>query len=114
MGQASVQTSISPAAKSDQAVRVIDVVKIDPKLGLSASGFVLVLEDFRPAEPTSLVGQSMVIQLQEGWTLTGEIAGVRDHGTTVSVLLKNWPDQFPRPAIDWRVTFPGLVLDSNS
>jgi hypothetical protein len=108
MGRASVRTSANPTSDSFSGFHVTDVVEIDPAYGLGASGVVLVLEDFRPSDPDAMVGHAVDIRLPGGWTLSGEIAGVRDHGPTASILLSGWPDGFPRPQVGWRVEIPAL------
>lgn len=108
MGRATVRTRANPTADPVPGFRVTDVIEVDPAYGLGVSGFVLVLDGFRPSDPTSLVGNPVEIRLPGGWTLSGEIAGVRDHGVTASILLTNWPDGFPRPCVGWQVEIPTL------
>lgn len=97
MGRASVHTRTNPTTESAPGFLVSDVIDIDPAYGLDASGVILVLDDFRPADPASLVGTFADILLPGGWTLWGEIAGVRDHGPTGSILLVNWTSRRTHP-----------------
>ena len=108
MGLASARTRANPKDENVPSFRVADVIVIDPNFGLGLGGIVLVLDNFRPIEPKSLVGQAVTIRLPGDWTLSGEIAGVRDHGATSSILLANWPDGFPRPSVGWQVAFPNI------
>ncbi len=85
---------------------ISDVIEVGEVHQIGLGGIVLVLEDFRPADPAAFVGQPVEIRLPGGWTLSGEIAEVRDHGPTASIRLATWPDGFPRPRVGWMVEIP--------
>ncbi len=113
MGRASARTRANQTPEPASGSRITDVVEVAPSYGLGVSGFVLVLEDFRPPDLNALVGHTIDIQLPGGWTLSGEISGVRDHGVTASILITNWPDGFPRPGVGWQVDIPALYTFSS-
>jgi hypothetical protein len=114
MGQALVPTSRNLTADPISGFLVIDVIRIDPNYNLGVSGLVVVLADFLPSDPGALVGRTVEIPLQERWTLSGEIAGIRVHGSTSSILLTDWPDDFPPPRVGWRVEIPSLGIESTT
>ena len=109
MGRASARRRASPVAEIAAEYPIIDVVEVRTSYGAPAPGFVLVLGGFTPPDPDALSGTSVGIHVGEGWTILGEIAGIRDHGPAASILLENWPDGFPRPKLGWMVEIPELT-----
>jgi hypothetical protein len=109
MAHASVQTARSRAAvESARSLDVIDVIEIKASYNLGvAPGVVLVLRDFRPAEPDSLVGQIALVRNPMGDHWLAEVEGTRDHGTTISIHLAGLgPGDIPIGSV---VHFPSLA-----
>ena len=110
MAQASARAKPSPAADPSRGHRVIDVVEVKVAYGAPAPGFILVPEGFRPADPDALVGEAVEIEPSDGPTfkIAAIIAGIRDHGTTFSLLVEHWPDSIARPKVGWWVAVPAV------
>jgi hypothetical protein len=105
----SVPTARSRAAvDSARSLDVIDVIEIKASYNLGvAPGVVLVLRDFRPAEPPSLVGKIALVRNPRGDHWLAEVEGTRDHGTTVSIHLAGLgPGEIPVGSV---VYFPALA-----
>jgi hypothetical protein len=108
MAPVSVPTARSRAAvDSARSLDVIDVIEIKASYGLGVPpGVVLVLRDFRPLEPDSLVGQLAMVRNPMGDHWLAEVEGTRDHGTTVSIHLAGLTrENLPIGSV---VTFPRL------
>jgi hypothetical protein len=97
-----------PAVDSARSLDVIDIIEIKASYGLAvAPGIVLVLRDFRPADPQSLVGQLALVRNPTGDHWLAEVEGARDHGTTVSIHLAGLgPGDIPIGSV---VHFPALA-----
>jgi hypothetical protein len=112
MAQSSVRKRVSPASEPAASYPVIDVVEVKVSYGAPAPGFILVPAGFRPASPESLVGEFVVIEPPgppgNGYGILAAIVGVRDHGTTTSILVENWPEGFPSPRVGWSLRMPDV------
>ena len=51
-------------------------------------GVILVLSECRPPDPESLIGLPAVIHSTSGVVMIAPVAVVRDHGTTISILIE--------------------------
>ncbi len=96
------------AVDSARPLDVIDVIEIKASYGLAAApGIILVLRDFRPSNPQSLVGQIALVRTPIGDHWLAEVEGTRDHGTTVSIHLAGLgPSEIPIGSV---VHFPSLA-----
>jgi hypothetical protein len=108
MAPSSASTKASPSPEPATGHRIIDVVEVRTSYGAPAPGFILVPEGFRPTNPEALTGEVVVIEPPGGWAILGTIAGSRDHGPTTSLLVENWPTDFPTPRIGWMIRVPSL------
>jgi hypothetical protein len=110
MAQALDRTKASPVVEIDPSKghRIIDVVEVKTAYGAPAPGFILVVAGFRPAPPEALIGEVVVIEPPGGWAILGKIADTRDHGPTISVLVENWPVDFPPPLVGWSLRVPAF------
>jgi hypothetical protein len=113
MAPASAPKKASPAADLAKGHPIIDVVEVRTSYGAPEPGFILIPADFRPAPPEALAGEIVVIEPPGGWAILGKIADARDHGTTISLLVENWPVDFPRPLVGWSVRVPALETSAS-
>jgi hypothetical protein len=114
MAQSSVRKRVSPAPEPAMSYPVIDVVEVKVSYGAPAPGFILVPAGFQPASPESLVGEFVVIEPPglpgSRYGILAEIVDVRDHGPTISILVENWPAEFPPPRIGWSLRMPEVEV----
>jgi hypothetical protein len=109
MAPVSVPTARSrPTIDSARALEVVDVIEIKAGYNLGvAPGVVLILRDFRPADPGWLVGRVALVRNPAGDHWLAEVEGTRDHGTTVSIHLAGLgPAEIPVGSV---VHFPSLA-----
>jgi len=110
MAQSSARKRASLAPDPAASYPVIDVVEVKVSYGAPAPGFILVPDGFRPTSPESLVGEIAVIwplgTPGNRYPILATIIGVRDHGTTTSLLVEDWPADFPPPKVGWSIQVP--------
>ncbi len=113
MAQSSAQKRVSPAPDPATSYPVIDVVEVKVSYGAPTPGFILVPGGFCPASPESMVDEVVVVSSAgppgKRYDFLCRIVGVRDHGTTTSLLIEDWPLNYPPPQIGWTIQVPNTA-----
>ncbi len=90
MALASRQNPSRGAIDPREGVAVLDVIEMEPSLGLGhAPGVVAVLDGFPSPEPQKYVDRPVVIRTAGGEPRYARVGAVRDHGATISFFFQN-------------------------
>lgn len=86
MGHASGPRLETRRVESPAVVRVIDTIEVNASHPVDhAPGLVAILDNYRPANMTDLIGRVVGLRDDAGRTTTARIDDVRDHGATISL-----------------------------